>query len=105
MCGRYNIVPDAEAWVSAFDLLEDAVTTISEMKPNYNVAPTQDVPIIRNGAETGARELFYAQWGLIPLWAKDLKMGYSTINARAETVAEKPAFRASFQKWRCPGAG
>ncbi|MCI0667702.1 MAG: SOS response-associated peptidase [Methylococcaceae bacterium] len=101
MCGRYNIIPDADAWVAAFDLPEDAGTVVSEMIPNYNVAPTRDVPIIRTHAETGLRELVLVHWGLIPFWTKDRKIGYRMINARAETVAEKPAFRAAFKKRRC----
>ncbi|MGH8549578.1 MAG: SOS response-associated peptidase [Methylococcales bacterium] len=101
MCGRYNIIPDAPAWVTAFGLSENAGKEISEMSPNYNVAPTQNVPIVRNNTETAERELVFAHWGLIPFWAKDSKIGYRMINARAETVAEKPAFRTAFRKRRC----
>jgi putative SOS response-associated peptidase YedK len=101
MCGRYNIIPDAPAWVAAFGITENAGKEISKMSPNYNVAPTQDVPIVRNNRETGARELVFAHWGLVPFWAKDSKIGNRMINARAETVAEKPAFRAAFRKRRC----
>lgn len=101
MCGRYNIIPDAPAWVTAFGLSENAGKGISEMSPNYNVAPTQDVSFVRKNIENGERELVLAHWGLIPFWAKDTKIGYRMINARAETVAEKPAFRAAFRKRRC----
>lgn len=101
MCGRYNIIPDARAWVAAFDLPDSFGTVISAMSPNYNIAPTQDVPIVRNNPETQRRELVFAHWGLIPFWAKDSKIGYRMINARAETVAVKPAFRAAFRKRRC----
>ena len=101
MCGRYNIIPDATAWVTAFGLSEEAGNTISDLAPNYNVAPTQDVPIIRINKDNSQRELVLAHWGLIPFWAKDLKVGYRMINARAETVAKKPAFRAAYRKRRC----
>jgi putative SOS response-associated peptidase YedK len=101
MCGRYNIIPDAPAWVTAFSLPENAANEISEMSQNYNVAPTQDVPIVRKNRETGEHELILAHWGLIPFWAKDVEIGYRTINARAETVTEKPAFRTAFRKRHC----
>jgi len=101
MCGRYNIIPDAEAWVAAFSLLETVDQEITNLIPNYNVAPTQDVPIIRNNRETGDRELELVHWGLVPFWAKDKTIGNRMINARAESVAEKPAFRASFRKRHC----
>ncbi|MGI9427689.1 MAG: SOS response-associated peptidase, partial [Bythopirellula sp.] len=65
----------------------------------YNVAPTSQVPILR--VNQGQREPVAARWGLIPPWAKDEKISYSTINAKAETVHEKPAFRAAFKRKRC----
>lgn len=68
-------------------------------KPRYNIAPTQSHPIIRL-SESG-RECALARWGLVPSWAEDLKIGYSLINARAETVAEKPSFRTAFKRRRC----
>ena len=101
MCGRYNIIPDAQAWITTFGLSEEAGKTISDLAPNYNVAPSQDVPIIRINKDSRKRELALAHWGLIPFWAKNVKVGYRMINARAETVAEKPAFRAAFKKRRC----
>jgi putative SOS response-associated peptidase YedK len=71
----------------------------------YNVAPTQQVPIVR--LEDGRRRLAMVRWGLVPFWAKDLNVGYKMINARAETVAEKPSFRTAFRKRRClvPASG
>ena len=101
MCGRYTLLPDAITWSTAFGLSDTATQQISMLSPNYNVAPTQDVPILRDNPETGKRELAFARWGLIPSWAKDAKFGYRTINARAETVAVKPSFRAAFRKRRC----
>ena len=71
------------------------------LPPRYNVAPTQNVPIVRRPKDTDGRELVLARWGLIPSWAKDTKIGYRTINARAETVAEKPSFREAFKRRRC----
>ena len=107
MCGRYNIIPDAEAWTTAFSLSEDFGEEISTLGPNYNVAPTQVVPIVRNNRETGDRELILVHWGLVPFWAKDRSIGNRMINARAETLAEKPAFRTAFRKRRCliPASG
>ena len=69
-------------------------------KPRYNIAPTQDVLAIRL-ERVGQQEAVQLRWGLIPFWAKDEKISYSTINARAETVARKPAFRDAFKKRRC----
>jgi putative SOS response-associated peptidase YedK len=68
--------------------------------PIYNAAPTQILPVVRLDAD-GQRELVTLKWGLIPFWAKDAKIAHSTINARAETVVHKPAFRAAFKARRC----
>ncbi|MDD1630476.1 MAG: SOS response-associated peptidase, partial [Methylococcaceae bacterium] len=70
-----------------------------ELSPHYNVAPSQNIPIVRDEGEK--RHFALARWGLIPHWAKDMKIGYSTINARAETVSSKPAFRNAFRHRRC----
>jgi putative SOS response-associated peptidase YedK len=70
-----------------------------ELSPRYNVAPSQNIPIVLDEGEK--RRFALARWGLIPHWAKDIKIGYSTINARAETVASKPAFRNAFLHRRC----
>ncbi len=72
---------------------------VPELLPSYNLAPSQAIPVIRQ--EKGCRTFAMARWGLIPSWAKDIKISYSTINARAETVAEKPVFRSAFQRRRC----
>ncbi len=71
------------------------------LRARYNVAPTQTVPIVRRKHESEGRELVLTRWGLIPGWAKDAKIGYKTINARAETVATMPSFRSAFRKRRC----
>lgn len=95
MCGRYARFTPAEIYARLFDA-EGAVA----LAPRYNVAPSQSVLAARSLAG-GRRELVTLRWGLIPFWAKDAKTGYSTINARAETVATKPAFRQPFRKRRC----
>jgi len=68
-------------------------------RPRYNIAPTQQVPAVR--LVDGKRQLALFHWGLIPSWAKDKKIAYSTINARSDTVATKPAFRSAFKRRRC----
>jgi putative SOS response-associated peptidase YedK len=69
--------------------------------PSYNVAPQSVQPVVRPNRDTGAREFTLLRWGLVPFWAKDPKFGYSTINARAEEAAAKPAFRDALKKRRC----
>jgi putative SOS response-associated peptidase YedK len=72
---------------------------VPEIPPNYNVAPTQTVAAIRSEHDTPA--FAWLRWGLVPFWATDLKIGSRMINARCETVRDKPAFRAAFKKRRC----
>jgi putative SOS response-associated peptidase YedK len=107
MCGRYTLIPEAKTWIPAFGLPRGTARQLSSLSPNYNVAPTQDVPILRNSPGGAGRELAQARWGLIPAWAKAAKFGYHTINARAESVAEKPSFRAAYRSRRCliPASG
>jgi putative SOS response-associated peptidase YedK len=124
MCGRYLIHAEPELVARAFGL-EFSETArdlgVGTLRPRFNVAPTQAVPIVRNRAAaerrrltilrradgTAERELVTARWGLIPPWARDPAIGSKTINARAESVAEKPAFRAAFRARRCvvPASG
>jgi len=82
------------------------VTVAHEIAPRYNIAPTQPVAAVRLD-EGGARQLTYFQWGLIPSWSKDPTIGSRLINARSETAAEKPSFRAAFKRRRCliPASG
>jgi putative SOS response-associated peptidase YedK len=94
MCGRFALYTDPIALAKKFQ-----TENLLDLQPSYNVAPSQTIPIIRN--EQGHRLLAVARWGLIPSWAKDSKIGYNTINARADTVAEKPSFRSAFQHRRC----
>ena len=70
------------------------------LQPRWNGAPTQDFAVLRLDAQ-GARVLAKLRWGLVPAWAKDVKMGARMINARAETVHQRPAFRAAFRRRRC----
>ncbi len=95
MCGRFAFYSPSEATAALF-----GVSGASPMEPRYNIAPTQTIAAIRD-AETDGRELTMLRWGLVPFWAKDASIGNRMINARAETVAEKPAFRAAYRRRRC----
>ncbi len=95
MCGRYAFFSPAEAVRRTF-----ALDDVPELEPRYNVAPTQAVPAVR-AAEEGARTLSMLHWGLVPKWAKERAIGNRMINARSETLAEKPSFRDAFRKRRC----
>lgn len=100
MCGRFALMTPAEQLAMQFGLPETAVATLPPSVPRYNIAPTQPVVAIRL-AEDGQRELTFFHWGLIPSWAKDIKIGSRMINARSETVTEKPSFRTAFKRRRC----
>lgn len=96
MCGRFTLTdPDADLAVQ-FSLPE-----IPDMQPRYNIAPTQPVAAVRLSPQSQSREMVLLRWGLIPFWAKEPNIGARLINARSETVAEKPAFRAAFRRRRC----
>lgn len=95
MCGRFTLRTPMQILVRQFRL--DVATPV---RPRYNIAPTQDVAVVRE-TETGQRKLVMMRWGLVPSWADDLAIGNRMINARGETVAEKPSFRAAFKKRRC----
>ena len=96
MCGRFTLRASAKEIAEQF-----AVSEPSEWKLRFNVAPTQMVAAVRISEATSKRELVWLRWGLIPSWAKDATIGNRLINARAETVAEKPAFRSAFRRQRC----
>jgi putative SOS response-associated peptidase YedK len=96
MCGRYTLRTPSHLLVKQF-MLEAA----PELQLRDNICPTQNVPVVRRTADDPQRRLVLLRWGLIPSWAKDAKIGSSLINARCETVAEKPAFRAAFKRRRC----
>jgi putative SOS response-associated peptidase YedK len=94
MCGRFALYSDPFAIAQRFK-----TEAPPDLRPRYNIAPTQNIPIVRE--EDNKRRFALARWGLIPHWAKDMKIGYSTINARATTVVIKPAFRNAFRHQRC----
>ncbi len=97
MCGRYfdNVPRDEIA--AAFRVNPGQL----ELEPRYNVAPGQDVPVVRFDAKHGARAIELVHWGLVPYFAKDRKVAWKHINARAETVDTSPSFRNGFAKRRC----
>jgi putative SOS response-associated peptidase YedK len=95
MCGRFALIVDASVLADVFD-----VDPPHDFEPRFNIAPTQNIPIVRTGKEQ-TRECEMVRWGLIPPWAKDMTIGAKMINARAETVAEKPSFRAAVKRRRC----
>ncbi|MDF5710255.1 MAG: SOS response-associated peptidase [Nostoc sp. S4] len=96
MCGRFTLNQSAEALAKVFD-----VQQFPDVPTGYNIAPTQIVATVLQNPESKKREFQQLHWGLIPSWAKDPGIGAKLINARAETVAEKPAFRSAFKHRRC----
>jgi putative SOS response-associated peptidase YedK len=101
MCGRYLRRSDKQRIAEAFEVSKGLADLV--LPPwDYNVAPTTFQPVIRSGRDTSERELTLMRWGLVPYFAKDLKsFGYSTINARAESVATSPTFSTAFERRRC----
>jgi putative SOS response-associated peptidase YedK len=96
MCGRYTLHSTREALQEWFPLYD-----LPELKPRYNIAPTQLVAAARVDGESGRGSVALLRWGLVPFWAEDRKIGNRLTNARGETAAEKPAFRAAFKSRRC----
>jgi putative SOS response-associated peptidase YedK len=101
MCGRFALIVDASVLADIFE-----VDVEQEIQPRFNIAPTQTVPIVRWDKENG-RQLACARWGLVPSWSNDEKIGARMINARGETVDEKPSFRSAVKTRRClvPASG
>ncbi len=95
MCGRYTLATPVEALAEEFGV----AGPLPEVPPSYNVAPTQEVAVML--VEGGERRLEMLRWGLIPSWADDPQIGSRMINARCETVSEKPSFRGAFRRRRC----
>jgi putative SOS response-associated peptidase YedK len=94
MCGRFTLTLDSEQIQKEFPW----VGIPDNIKPRYNIAPSQPVPVVPND---GTNHLDYYIWGLIPSWAKDPTIGNRLINARAETLAQKPSFRSAYLRRRC----
>lgn len=97
MCGRFTLRTASSEVARQLGLLD-----VPELTPRYNIAPTQSAAVVRHaaGAPSG-RELVWLRWGLVPRWAKDASIGSKMINARAETVAEKPSYRTALRRRRC----
>jgi putative SOS response-associated peptidase YedK len=96
MCGRFTITVTLEELIAHY-LIDDS--KLATLKPNYNVAPMHNVPAVIASDE--GKRLGELRWGLVPFWAKDDKIGSKMINARAETVSEKPAFKRLLKSKRC----
>ena len=96
MCGRYTLLASPEALQEQFGLAE-----VPDLSPRYNIAPTQQVAAVRRPAGQQRRELVLLRWGLVPPWADDPAIGSRLLNARAETVADKPSFRPALRCRRC----
>lgn len=94
MCGRFTLTADPELLAEAFPGVAPPV----EFAPRYNIAPTQPVVVIPND---GQNQMHLFRWGLIPSWAKDISIGSRLINARGETIHEKPSFRTAYRRRRC----
>jgi putative SOS response-associated peptidase YedK len=100
MCGRYGRRADKQRIAEAFRIRSENVFE-DDLAPSYNVAPTDVQPVVRLTGDSGERELTLMRWGLIPWWAKDSKVGFSAINAKAETLTTSRAFREAFERRRC----
>ena len=96
MCGRFTLATPAQEVAEHFGLTE-----VPALSPRYNIAPAQSIAVVRRPDSDEAPLLELRRWGLIPSWAKDPGIGSRMINARLETAAEKPAFRAAFRRGRC----
>ena len=94
MCGRYAQRTDPKRLAKEFKVAE-----VPGVEPRYNIAPTQEVLAVRESPD--GREMTLYKWGLVPSWAKDASVGAKLINARSETVTEKPSFRDAFRRRRC----
>jgi putative SOS response-associated peptidase YedK len=99
MCGRARLSSDVSEIKLVFSIPPDRPTP--NFPPSWNVAPTDALPVVRFDAKAGERSLDMMRWGLVPYWAKDIKVGFSNINAKAEGIETKPAFRKAFERRRC----
>ncbi len=97
MCGRFTLTAEIDLLMDWFEI--DEFASEFDLPVRYNIAPSQDIlTIVANGEK---RRAGFLKWGLVPFWAKDPSIGYKLINARAETVPEKPSFKHAFKKRRC----
>ena len=94
MCGRAVEISSIKVIAEEFGIANPQIT----VKPNYNVSPSQNLLVV---VRQNTKQLITCQWGFIPSWAKDPAIGHKMINARAETIATKPAFRSAYKKHRC----
>jgi len=99
MCGRVRLSSDVSEIKLVFSIPPHRPTP--NFPPSWNVAPTDPLPVVRYDAKAGERSLDPLRWGLVPFWAKDIKVGFANINAKAEGIENKPAFREAFQRRRC----
>jgi putative SOS response-associated peptidase YedK len=99
MCGRARLSSDVSEIKLVFSVPPERPAL--NFAASWNVAPTDPLPVVRFDTRDGQRSLDVMRWGLIPYWAKDIKIGFSTINARAEEIDTKPAFREAFRQRRC----
>jgi putative SOS response-associated peptidase YedK len=99
MCGRVRLSSDVSEIKLVFSIPTHRPTP--NFPPSWNVAPTDQLPVVRYDPKASERSLDLLRWGLVPYWAKDLKVGFANINAKAEGIESKPAFRDAFQRRRC----
>lgn len=99
MCGRFTLTTPASGISEYFSVTLPQGLQADTWRPRYNIAPSQNISVIVQ--QDGQRQWKLFRWGLIPSWAKDMRIGYKMINARAETLAEKPSYRSAFKKRRC----
>jgi putative SOS response-associated peptidase YedK len=99
MCGRARLSSDVSEIKVAFRIPPERPTP--NFAASWNVAPTDPLPVVRYDAKDRQRSLEVMRWGLVPFWAKDIKVGFANINAKAEGIENKPAFREAFQRRRC----
>jgi len=99
MCGRARLSSDVSEIKLVFSIPPERPAP--NFAASWNVAPTDSLPVVRYDARAGERTLDVMRWGLVPFWAKDIKVGFSNINAKAEGIDQRPAFREAFQRRRC----
>jgi putative SOS response-associated peptidase YedK len=99
MCGRACLSSDASEIKFVFPIPPDRPTP--NIPANWNAAPTEDLPIVHYDLRAAQRVLDVMRWGLVPFWAKDIKVGFANINAKAEGIDTRPAFREAFTRRRC----